>query len=146
MEDLLSIVNSGTSAKRKKHDNSLKFINEMEFIPANDYVPFYIIYWYYRKWCEMNNVKVARRVTKHVLSRAIGLSFAKKSMYPKYKKFGVTVDYQMVVFVDSPFFTYDKDEEELAFNYYHFLYDQERKSWKKRRRKKQDVQNKNTQG
>lgn len=133
------------SPKRKKHNNAIKFINFMEFSESDTHVPFYVVYWYYRKWCEENSVKPSRRVTKHVLSRTIGNFFKKKSTYPKSKKYGVTIDYQMVVYVKSPYFPLDKEEQEIAFNYYHYFYDQERQSWKtKRKRKEQKDLNTNT--
>jgi hypothetical protein len=123
--------------KRKKHNNSMKFINFMEFAESDKPVPFFLIYWAYRKWCEENNIRPNRIVTKHILSRSIGLLFKKKSTYPKTKKYGVRVDYMMVVYVKSDYLNFSEEEQELAFNYYHMMYDKERASWKRKRSRKQ---------
>lgn len=143
MKELLDALESAPS-RRKKPDNSLQFILYMEMEPSEKAVPFYIIYWYYRKWCMQKEIPANRRVTKHILSRALGLHFKKKSSYPKIKKWGVRVDYQMVVYVSSIYFNLSQEEEEIAFNYYHFYYDKERLSWKRRRKNRRD-RNRNTQ-
>ena len=59
MDELLQALGQ-TSPKRKKHNNAIKFIHFMEFKDSETYVPFYIVYWFYRKWCEENGIKNSR--------------------------------------------------------------------------------------
>jgi hypothetical protein len=136
--------------KSKINNNVQSFINFTEMVPSENRVPFYIIYWLYRKWCKQNEVKKTKIVSKHVLSKTLGLFFNKKSTYPKTKKYGVRIDYQMVVYVDSPYLPFSTEEEEIAFKYYHYQYAQDRakrkrKPWTAQRKKHQKENEQSTQ-
>lgn len=124
-ESLLAALDQKETTKRK--NNTFEFIQFLEFTESDKSIPFYVIYWLYKKWCRQSGIRKHKVVTKHALSKTIGLFFKKKSSYPKSKRFGVTINYEMRVFTASPYLPLSKEEEELAFKYYNFQYKQDRK-------------------
>lgn len=143
MDNLLQALENKST--KKKPNNALKFILFMEMEHSEKPVPFYIVYWFYRKWCLQNTVRTKDIVTKHILSRSLSTHFKNKYTYPKSKRFGIRINYEMVVYVKSPYMHLSKEEEETAFNYYHIYYDTERSSWKNRKRRRAKDPKQNTQ-
>jgi hypothetical protein len=139
------LINSISETRKKPRNNISSFIHTMQFSPSENRIPFYIIYWCYKKWCTTNKEKYTKVVSKHVLSRDLGVFFKKLYTYPKTKKFGVRIDYQMSVCVESPYLPLSEEEEALAFHYYHYLYDQDRSTrkalWKTKRKQKEKKKN-----
>lgn len=135
-------------AKVKTKDNAQQFISFIELAPSETKVPFFLIYWLYRKWCLQNKVPKKKIVSKHILARALNIVFKKKYEYPKYKKYGVKVDYLLSIYATTPYLPLSKEEEETAFYYYNFKYEQERSKGRKKlwiARKAKNVKEPNTQ-